>query len=198
MDRGAWEATVHRVTKSWTRLSLHAYAIDLRLDHQPLPEFFWNTLYPGLSLFFSGFYWIWLGTGVVQLPSHVWLFATPCNVQTRLLCPSLSPGVCSNSCPLSRWCHPAISSSVASSSSCPQCFPASGYFLVSQFFASGNQNYWGFSFSLSPFSEYSRLISFRIDCFDVLEVLPQELHEQSEMVTGERVFLTKSKTPRAW
>ena len=43
----------------------------------------------------------------------------------RLPCPSLSPGVCSNSCPLSQWCHPTISSSVTPFSSCPQSFPAS-------------------------------------------------------------------------
>ena len=50
----------------------------------------------------------------------------------KLLCPSLSPGVCSDSCPLSRWCHPTISSSVVPFSSCPQSFPASGSFPVSQ------------------------------------------------------------------
>ena len=47
----------------------------------------------------------------------------------RLPCPSLSPGVCSNSCPLSPWCHPNISSSDAPFSSCPQSFPVSGSFL---------------------------------------------------------------------
>ena len=46
--------------------------------------------------------------------------------QARLLCPSLSPGVCSNSCPLSRWCHPTISSSISPFSSCSKSFPASG------------------------------------------------------------------------
>ena len=55
----------------------------------------------------------------------------------RLPCPSLSPGVCSNSCPLSWWCHPTISSSVIPFSSCSQSFPASGSFPVSQLFASG-------------------------------------------------------------
>ena len=48
---------------------------------------------------------------------------------TRLPCPSLSPRACSNSCPLRRWCHPTISSSVVPFSSCPQSFPASGSFL---------------------------------------------------------------------
>ena len=54
--------------------------------------------------------------------------------------PSLSPGVCSNSCPLSWWDHPTISSSVIPFSSCLQCFPASGSFPVSQFFTSGGQS----------------------------------------------------------
>ena len=54
-------------------------------------------------------------------------------------CPSLTPRVYSDSCPLSRWCHPTISSSVISFS-CLQSFPASGTFSVSQFFASGGQS----------------------------------------------------------
>ena len=58
----------------------------------------------------------------------------------RLLCPSLSPGACSNSCPLSQWCHPTISSSVIPFSSCLQSFPASGSFQMSQFFVSGGQS----------------------------------------------------------
>ena len=58
----------------------------------------------------------------------------------RLPCPSLSPRGCSDSCTLSRWCHPTISSSVFPFSSCLQSFPASGSFPVSQFFASGGQS----------------------------------------------------------
>ena len=54
-------------------------------------------------------------------------------------CPSPTPGVYSNSCPLSRWCHPAISSSVVPFSSCPQSLPASGSFPMSQLFAWGSQ-----------------------------------------------------------
>ena len=57
----------------------------------------------------------------------------------RLLCPSRPPGVWSNSCPLSRWCHPTILSSVVPFSSCPQSLPASGSFPMSQFFTSGGQ-----------------------------------------------------------
>ena len=60
--------------------------------------------------------------------------------QIRLPCPSLSPGVCSNSCPLSWWCHPTISSSVVPFSSRLQSFPASGSFPMNQLFASGGQS----------------------------------------------------------
>ena len=59
---------------------------------------------------------------------------------TRLPCPSPTPGVPSNSCPLSWWYHPTISSSVVSFSSRLQSFPASGSFQMSQFFASGSQS----------------------------------------------------------
>ena len=55
-------------------------------------------------------------------------------------CPSLTPRVYSDSCPLSRWCHPAISSSVVPFSSCPQSLPASGSFPMSQLFTWGVQS----------------------------------------------------------
>ena len=58
----------------------------------------------------------------------------------RLPNPSTTPGVCSNSCPLSRWCHPTISYYIVPFSSCPRSCPASGSFPMSQFFASGGQN----------------------------------------------------------
>ena len=69
---------------------------------------------------------------------------------TKLPCSSLSPRVCSNSCPLCRWCHPAISSSVALSSSCLQPLPASGSFTMSWLLASGRQGI-GASASASVF-----------------------------------------------
>ena len=58
----------------------------------------------------------------------------------RLTCPSVSPRVCSNSCPLSRWCHPTISASAIFFSSCPKSFPASESFPVSWLFASSGQS----------------------------------------------------------
>ena len=72
--------------------------------------------------------------------SVVYDFLQPQGLQhARLPCPSPSPGVFSNSCPLSWWCHPTISSSVAHFS-CPQSFPASGSFQMSHLFASGGQS----------------------------------------------------------
>ena len=76
----------------------------------------------------------------VQLLSRVRLFATPWTAAARPPCPSSTPGVYSNSCPLSRWCHPMISSSVVPFSSCLQSFPASGSFQMSQHFTSGGQS----------------------------------------------------------
>ena len=78
------------------------------------------------------------------------------------------PGVCSVSCPLSQWCHPTISSS-ASRFSCPQSFPAQGLSSESALHIRWPKC-WNFSFSISPSSEYSGLISFRIDWFNLLAV----------------------------
>ena len=68
---------------------------------------------------------------------------------SRFPCLSPTPGAYSNSCPLSWWCHPTISSSVVPFSSCLQSFPASRSFLLSQFFASGDQSI-GTSASVLP------------------------------------------------
>ena len=87
---------------------------------------------------------------------------------TRLPHPSPSPRVYSNSHPLDWWYHPTISSSVALFF-CLQFFPASRSFPVSQLLASGGQSIRA-SFSISPSNEYSGLISFKIDLFDLLAV----------------------------
>ena len=72
--------------------------------------------------------------------SHVQLFATQGLQNTRPPCPTPTPGVYSNSCPLSQWCHPTISSSVVPFSSHLHSLPAWGSFQMSQLFASGGQN----------------------------------------------------------
>ena len=89
---------------------------------------------------------------------------------TRLPCPSPTPVACSNSCPSSWWCHPIISSSVVPFTSCLQSLPALGSFPITPFFISGGQSIGSFSFSISPSSEYSGLISFRIYWLDLLAV----------------------------
>ena len=65
---------------------------------------------------------------------------TPCVLHPRPPCPPPTPGVYPNSCPLSWWCHPTISSSVVPFFSCPHSFPASGSFQMSQVFTSGGQS----------------------------------------------------------
>ena len=89
---------------------------------------------------------------------------------TRLPCPSLSPRACSNSCPcVSDAIQPSHPLS-SPFSSCLQSLPASESFPMSWLFASGGQKYWSFCFSISPSDEYSGLISFRVDWFDLLAV----------------------------
>ena len=96
----------------------------------------------------------------------------------RLPCPSPTPRACSNSCALSWWCHPTISLSVIPFSSCPQSFPASGYFSMSQFFASGGQSI-GVSASASvlPMNIQS-WFPLRFDWFDLL-ASPRDSQERS-------------------
>ena len=79
----------------------------------------------------------------VQLLSRVRLFAPHGLQYARLPCPSPTPGACSNSCSLSQWCHLTIPSSILPFSSCPQSFPASGSFQMSQLFASCCQSIGG-------------------------------------------------------
>ena len=86
----------------------------------------------------------------------------------RLLSPPLSPGVCSNSCPLSWWCYLTISSS--SLFPWPSVFPSIKVFSNESALCIRWPKYWSFSFSISPSNEYSGLISFGIDWCDLLAV----------------------------
>ena len=87
----------------------------------------------------------------------------------RSPCPSPTPRVHPNPCPLSWWHHPTISSSVVPFSSCPQSFPASGSFQMSALHIRWPK-YWSFSFNISPSNEHPGLISFRMDWMDLLVV----------------------------
>ena len=88
----------------------------------------------------------------------------------RLLCASPSPGVCSNSSPLTRWCHPTISSSIVPFFSCPQSFPRIRVFSDESVLRIMWPKYWSFSFNISPSNEHPGLISSRMDWLDLLAV----------------------------
>ena len=95
---------------------------------------------------YAWYHWLLLLFSLSVMSDSLW----PHGLQhARLPCPSLSPRACSNSCPLSRWCRPAVLSSVVPFSSCSQSFSASGSFLMSQCFKSGGQSI-GASASVLP------------------------------------------------
>ena len=112
-----------------------------------------------LRVYWCSLYYFYSCFVVVPSLTHVPLFAHELSMTHGVLdCSTpafpgdsegLSSRVCSNSCPLSRWCHPTISSSVVPFSSCPQSFPASGSFPMSQLFLSGGQSI-GASASVLP------------------------------------------------
>ena len=118
----------------------------------------------GNNDFFSDCY----DTLLLSLFSHSVMFGSlqPHELQqTRLPCASSSPRACSNSCLLSQWCHPTISSCTIPSSSCLQSFPASEYFSVIRLFISGGQNI-GAPASASVLQGWFPLWYFRRDILD--------------------------------
>ena len=107
-------------------------------------------------------------TSLLLLFSHVWLFVTLWTAALHAFLSITISQSCSNACPLSQRHHPTILSSAVPFSS--QSFPASGSSPMHCFFHTRWPKYWSFSFSISPSNEYSGLISFRIDWFDLLAV----------------------------
>ena len=99
---------------------------------------------------------------LVQLFSRVRLMWPHGLQHTRLPCPSPTPRACSNSCPLSQWCHPTISSSFIPFSSCLQIFPSIRVFSNESALRIRWPKYWSCSFNISPSNEHSGLI-FRMD-----------------------------------
>ena len=140
MDREAWHAAIHGIAKSQTRLSdwsdliwyynWHIIYILMELEFvitalsSPL-----NSKLIKINYVFDLYCWISPKLSIFKLLllfswSSVSDSLPPHGLQhTRLPCPSLFPGACSDSCPLSRWCHPTISSSITPFSSCLQSFP---------------------------------------------------------------------------
>ena len=88
----------------------------------------------------------------------------------RLPCPSTTPRAYSNSCPLSQWCHPTISYSVIPLLLLPSIFPSLRVFYNESVLHIRLPKKWSFSFSIGPSSEYSGMISFRMDWLDLLAV----------------------------
>ena len=121
-DGGAWWAAVYGVKQSRTR--------------SDLGEVDWSDLAAAADFIFDWSIKLLLFSCSVVSDS-LW----PHRLQhSRIPCPSPSHGVCSNSCPLSQWCHPTISSSFTPFSSCPQSFPASRSFPMSWLFVAGGQS----------------------------------------------------------
>ena len=120
---------------------------------------------------------------------------------TRPPCPLPIPGVYLNSCPLSRWCHPTISSSVVPLSSCLQSFPASGFFSNESVLRIIMPKYWSFNFNMSPSNEYSGLISLRTDWLNLLVVqgtlksLLQQHSSKASIFQPSAIFIVQLSHP---
>ena len=106
----------------------------------------------------------------VQSLSCVRLFATTWTTARQASLSITNSGVYWNSCPVSRWCHPTISSSGVPFSSCLQSFPAPGFYSNESVLCIRWPKYWSFSFSISPSNEHPGLVSFRMDWLDLLAV----------------------------
>ena len=162
-NRGGWCAAVLRVAKSWTWLSNNIYQVapgkvSAHLWVGPRTEKILADAGCGINIpttysIQAGRFYGYRGTyagkrGCIPLKHSVQFSHSvvsdslpPHGLQrSRPLCPSPAPRVYPNSCPLSQWCHPTISSFVVPFSSCLQSFPASGVFPMNQFFASGGQS----------------------------------------------------------
>ena len=114
-------------------------------------------------------------------------------------CPSSTPGVYSNSCPLSQWCHPTISS-------CrpflpPSIFPSIRVFSNKSVLRIRWPKYWSFTFNISPSNDYSGLISFRMDWLDLLAVqgtlksLPQHHSSKASILQCSAFFIVQLSHP---
>ena len=121
---------------------------------------------------------------------------------SRLPCPSQTPRVYSNSCPLSRWCHPTTSPSVIHPLlRPPSIFPSIRVFSNESVLRIRWPKYWSFSFNISPSNEYSGLISFRMDWLDLLAVqgilksLPQHHSSKALILRHSAFFIVQLSYP---
>ena len=135
MDKGDWQATVQRVSKSRTWLKWPSTRAHIRTQSHISVLPVYSKLTGSIISLSLTFVYLQFSRSVVSdsLRPHGLQHARPA-------CSSPTPGVYLNACPLSRWCHPTISSSVFPFSSHLQSFPASGSFPMSRFFTSGGQS----------------------------------------------------------
>ena len=138
-------------------------------ENWPFPVLWRLLSFPNLLAYWVQHYlWfslVWFSRSVVSKSLR------PHGLQhARLPCPSPTPGAYSNSCPLSQWCQPTISSSVIPFFSPPSIFPSIRVFSNESALHIRWPKYWSFCFSISPSNEYSGLISFRMNWLDLLTV----------------------------
>ena len=157
----------------------------------PVPSSFVSEVFLFCSYLFSS----------VQLLSHIQLFVTPWTTAHRLPCPSPTLGAYSNSCPLSRWCHPTISYSVVPFSSRLQFITSIRVFSNESVLRITWPKYWSFSLNISPSNEHPALISFRIDWLDLLAVqgtfksLPQYHSLKASILRHSAFFIVQLSHP---
>ena len=187
----------------WKPVSFLFLFLVLKIFCSPLKKLRKKNIFKGVGAPLVQFS---LSVVSVSLRLHVLQHARP-------PCSSPTPRVYPNPCPLSRWCHPTISSSVIPFSSCFQSFPSIRVFSNDSVLWIRWPKNWSFSFNISPSNEYSGLISFRMDLLDLLALqgtlksLPQHhsskasIHQRSAfftvqlshsyMTTGETIALTR-------
>ena len=155
--------------QNYTRWWIHIGVSVLRQNNEQA-RFWWDT--PKASDGEEHFFWKALQCSVKSVQSLIMSDSLwPHGLQhARLTCPSPTPRAYSNSCPLSHWCHPTISCSVVPFLFPPSIFPSISVFSNELVLCVRWPKYWTFNFSISPSNEYSGLISFRIDWFDLLAV----------------------------
>ena len=133
---------------------------------------------------------------VVQLLSHVRHFMILWTAPQQASLSFNNSRACSNSCPLSRWCHKNISSSAIPHLLLPSIFPSNTVFSNESALCIKWTKYWSFSFNISTFSEYSGLIFFRIDWFDLalqetLESLLQQHSLKASILQGSAFYIVQ-------
>ena len=181
MGRGAWKAVFHRVTKSdtteWLSTQIVLWGSLQKKNGITKHSYFCHPFCRGSyfetmnRVHLSKWSFVLVHFCCFCSIAKLCLTVQPHGLQhARLPCPSLSPGVCSDLCPLSWWCHPNHLILCRPLLLFPSIFPSIRVFSNELSFRIRWPKYWSFSFSISPSNEYSGLISFKIDCFDLLIV----------------------------